>query len=410
MLVVPDLISSNHIEHFSALAGVESDSITIVHVDHLLSDDALIDDEFVSHLKMNIGADLANWSLFPCVHTKGVAELGSALGLPSAPGDEFARQHGVDLLNLKSTFRRLAAGVAVPLPPGSVARSPAELGRAITSTIPATGMVIAKQDRSGGGHGNVGLATIGGASLPGTRSSRFIDSSNMDAIANELWHELSDEFNSLIVVESYVPARHRFYLEFHVTDAHISFLNGGMIRYSVQPEGVVSRDVMAKSPRWIGLDLQLVLGNRTHAEVVGHARKFLDLIQRIGYRGFVNIDGLVSVDGQIFFHEINARWGGSLVYHEVGTRLLGSDYADHFLVSSALGTDPVPFHELISLIDEAGLAFDQSSLTGVLPLGGNSDLSGGTESVVIGRDAREVLDLKNRLNSCIASRIRPAGC
>nr|WP_239144195.1 peptide ligase PGM1-related protein [Streptomyces sp. SID14515] len=182
-----------------------------------------------------------------------------------------------------------------------------------------------------------------------------------------------------------------------------------MIRYSPESSGTEASESASESPRRVGLDLQLHLGNRAHTEVVGHARTFLDLVRQIGYREHVNIDGLVTVAGHIYFHEIKARWGGSLVYHEVGDRLLGHGYADHGLVSSALGTDPVPFEQLVSLIDESRLAFDPDTRTGVVPLAGNSDLGGGTESVVLGRDAAEVRDLKGRLSACIAVRARTEG-
>lgn len=409
VLVVPDSVGPEYVKHYSALAGVDGSRINVVPVDHLLSDSALTDEAFVSRLRPFVGTDPAQWSLFPCVFTKGVAELADALGLAPAAGSGFADQNGVDMLNLKSTFRRLAAGAGVPLPPGNVVRSSGELARAITANVAETGMAIVKQDRSGGGHGNVGLTTLQGASLPGTRYSRFIGSADVEALALDLWDELSDEFNSLLVVESYQEARKRFYLEFFISDEDVTFLNGGMIRYSPESSGTEANESASESPRWVGLDLQLHLGNRAHTEVVGHARTFLDLVRQIGYRGHVNIDGLVTVAGHIYFHEINARWGGSLVYHEVGDRLLGHGYADHSLVSSALGTDPVPFEQLVSLIDESRLAFDPDTRTGVVPLAGSSDLGGGTESVVLGRDAAEVRDLKGRLSACIAGRARTEG-
>ncbi|MFJ3036408.1 PLP-dependent aminotransferase family protein [Streptomyces tendae] len=83
------------------------------------------------------------------------------------------------------------------------------------------------------------------------------------------------------------------------------FLNGGMIRYSPESSGTEANESASESPRWVGLDLQLHLGNRAHTEVVGHARTFLDLVRQIGYRGHVNIDGLVNTAGHIYFHEIN---------------------------------------------------------------------------------------------------------
>ncbi|MFF0679626.1 peptide ligase PGM1-related protein [Streptomyces tendae] len=64
---------------------------------------------------------------------------------------------------------------------------------------------------------------------------------------------------------------------------------------------------------------------------------------------------------------------------------------------------------MVSLIDESRLALDPDTRTGVVPLAGTSDLGGGTESVVLGRDAAEVRDLKGRLSACIAGRARTEG-
>lgn len=101
----------------------------------------------------------------PCFWTQGVAELAAVLGLAPRGGLGFAAQRGSDLLNRKTHFRQLAAGAGVPVPDGSVARTPLELTRAIERQLPRTGTAIVKQDDGAGGSGNLTL-TRGAAGAP----------------------------------------------------------------------------------------------------------------------------------------------------------------------------------------------------------------------------------------------------
>src|SRR5262249_37313489 len=157
-------------DYVADVAGFAPGNVNILIVDRPLNEAGLLDDEFVDELR-SLAKEPSEWSLFPCVATRAAVELADRLGFSAVPGSQFARQSGIDLLNMKSTFRRLAAGVGTPIAEGVVARSPSEIRRALVSLAQQTGMMIAKQDRSGGGHGNIGLTNSDDDLLPGTRET-----------------------------------------------------------------------------------------------------------------------------------------------------------------------------------------------------------------------------------------------
>ncbi len=392
VIVIPDGIDPGFKRYVGGIAAFAPESVHVLTIDRPLDEGTLQDDGFAADLRAFV-KEPVEWSLFPCVVTRGAAELAARLGFDALPGSDFARQSGIDMLNMKSTFRRLAAGIGTPIADGVVARGAGEIQRAVMSLSKQTRMMIAKQDRSGGGHGNIGLADSPSALLPGTRETRLFGA-DLEKLAERLWSDLSDAYNQLVVVEAYHSADHRFYLEFHVGDDGVKFLNSGMLRYALPP------DAIGGSPKWVGLDLPLRLGSRSSTEVTIRAHEFLDLVRRIGYRGYINIDGLLLSDGRLVFHEINARWGGSLVYHIVAERLLGRNYADSHVVSSVLNIRPGPLSGLLEDIGRAGIEYRADKREGVVVLSCDSDLGPGAECLILAASEERVRKLEADLYEC----------
>lgn len=392
VLVIPDGIDPDFKSYVGSVVGFTPESVEVLTIDRPLDEATLLDEDFAGELRSYV-KEPAEWSLFPCVVTGGVAELSTRLGLDALSGSAFARQGGIDLLNMKSTFRRLAAGAGTPIAEGVVARSAGEIRRAVKSLWEQTSTMIAKQDRSGGGHGNIGLADSHSASLPGTRETRLLGA-DLEELAQGLWADLSDAYNQFVVVEAYHSADHRFYLEYHLSDDGIDFLNSGMLRYALPPGAEDG------TPKWVGLDLPLRLGSRSYTEVITRSREFLDVVRRIGYRGYVNIDGLLLPDGRLVFHEINARWGGSLVYHVIAERLLGRNYADAHVVSSVLNIKPGSLSGLLEAIRRAGIGYQEGKREGVVVLGCDSDLGPGAECLILAASEERARSLETDLREC----------
>lgn len=390
VIVIPDGIDPGFSEYVGSIVGFDPGNVEVLTIDQPLDEATLQNDGFAAELRSFVNEP--GWSIFPCVVTRGAVDLAARLGVDALPGSDFARQGGIDMLNMKSTFRRLAAGVGTPIAEGLVTRSAGEIQRAVGSLSEHTRMVIAKQDRSGGGHGNIGLANLP-ASLPGTRETWLIGA-DLEELAKRLWSDLSDAYNQFVVVEVFYPADQRFYLEFYLGDDGVEFLDSGMLRYAPAPDGT------GGSPRWVGLDLPLSLGSRSSTEATIHAKELLDVVRRIGYRGYINIDGLLLANGRLVFHEINARWGGSLVYHAVAERLLGRNYADSHVVSSALDIRPGPLRGLLDAIGRAGIGYLADKREGVVILGCNSDLGPGAECLILAASEERARELEADLRKC----------
>jgi hypothetical protein len=387
VLVIPDTVDPDFPGYVADTLGIDGTSVHVERTQTPLSEAVLQDPEFIDRLAAHTGTG-AGWSLFPCVSTRAAAQLTRKLNVAALDGYEFAMQNGIDLLNMKSTFRRLAAGLGTPLTDGVVARGPAEVRSAIQELIAETGMVIAKQDRSGGGHGNIGISTSPESSFPGTREVLAYANDQLDTLADTLWSQLTDTQNQFITLETYHRADQRFFFEYHLDGDRARFLHSSILKYEQLPEG------SGGSAKWIGLDSP----SRSEFEAtLKPAEEFIELVRTIGYRGYVNIDGIVLDDGRVFFHEINARWSGGLIYHTVAERLLGHDYARNNFFSSILNVVPAGLADLLRSIERAGARYDKDSGEGAVVLGCNSDLGPGAELLVFSKDWDRLTAMKDEI-------------
>jgi hypothetical protein len=285
-----------------------------------LSDELLLSRRILDIVRTHVEFG-GEWTIDPLYYTVGVAALANHLGLGSTVARAFASQRGVDILNRKTHFRQFAAGLALPIAEGSVTHDPVSLASAIRRHLVRTGTVILKKDNGSAGTGNVTLTTHDEHPLPGARETRKVDADLM-AMSQELWVELTDAWNSLVVVEAYHPATHRFYLEYLIhDDGRGSFLSSGTIRTRGDD------DPDAKELVWMGLELPAAIPIGVEAHALSHAMRFVGLCSHVGYRGPLNIDAIVSDEGELIFNEVNARWGGGSVLHSVAQRLLDKWYA-----------------------------------------------------------------------------------
>ncbi len=95
------------------------------------------------------------WEVRAYIPDRGVAALARALGLPDSAVSWFDVSGGAELFNSKVVFRALAAALDVPVPDGVVCATRRDLDDALDRLAVATGAVIVKVDRCGGGAGNL---------------------------------------------------------------------------------------------------------------------------------------------------------------------------------------------------------------------------------------------------------------
>lgn len=395
VVVLPERVDRRYVAYVCEILGIHKDSLHIIEHEGLLSDEALLKRPTFDAIQKAIGLG-SGTTIHPFVQTRGTVELAHSLGVPVAAGVDFAHENGVDLLNSKANFRKLAAGVGLPIAYGRVARSQYELYDALRE-LRATGRpLIAKHDHAGGGHGNIILASEGTerSKLPGARSFFNIKDSAED-LAQTLWDELTDTSYSVVTLESYEESVDRFYLEYDLTGEVPLLVSTGSIRYDDY--------VSDTPPKWIGLDIPFGLNSVDGATAVSLGQLIVGAVHALGYRGMLNLDGIVTAKGQIVFQEVNARWGGGLVYDVIARRLLGEYYLRTHILRSLLDIPKMDHAELQNRLTKAGIHYSHERREGALILASRSDLGGGAEILLISPSDRGVDEMEARVREVITS-------
>jgi Pre ATP-grasp domain/PGM1 C-terminal domain len=383
VLVAPQAIPERLLRFAAEILGFDPASISVLVADGLVTDEALLSVGIVEALRSRVG-DGTGWTISACFSTAGVSELAAVLCLRDYTGLPFAAQSGCALLNRKTHFRQLLAGAHVPLASGSVADTPAALGRAIERHLSETGTVIVKRDDGAGGMGNLTITAGKPAPLAGSRETRPVGA-DLRRTATEVWEELTSGSSEPLVVESYHLATQRFYMEYLVDEHGFArFSHSGTLRSRPDPD----RD--AKELVGVGLDIPARLPQLASATAISVSAQIAALAGRIGYRGILNVDGIVTDRGEVVFNEVNARWGGGTVLHDVAERLLDDRYVDHHTLSSVRSQRGVALAEVLRRLRQRELLYTDESQEGVLVLASDDKPMGTMECLLIaGSRARE---------------------
>ncbi|MFI6683218.1 peptide ligase PGM1-related protein [Streptomyces sp. NPDC050485] len=395
ILVSPVSVDEDFLRYLGGALGFDAATVTVLGRDRIVTDELLLSEELLKELAELVG-DGSSWQLMPCFWTEGVAELAALIGIESRAGLDFAAQRGSDFLNRKTHFRQLAAGAGLPLPDGSVVRTPQALARAIEKHLPRTGTVIVKQDDGAGGLGNLTLTRGEATPLPGSRETRHVGE-DIPALAAEVWESLTDGLSHGLVVESYHTATHQFYLEYVIGgDGVPTFLNSGRIR--VRPDS----DPTSTELVWIGLDIPAELPPYLSANALNLSLRLATLVAEIGYRGHINIDAIATDTGELLFNEVNARWGGGLVAHNICERLIGERYADTHVISTLRDVPPASLSDVLRVLGERDLHFSRASQEGVLVLACDPLLTNNMECLVVGASRDRVREIEAKLREAMA--------
>jgi hypothetical protein len=382
--------SPEFLRYALGLVGVDPASVTVVvprpgrFGTDVLSADRLLNADFQAQLRDRI--DTAAISrVLPFYFDNAAADLVEALGLgDSTPGFAFVGQNGPELLNSKSVFRAVAAGVGAPIADGRVVSDRREAAARVWALLDAGRCVIVKQDFHVGGFGNEILSPVKGVQAIG--ASQVVTLTDRVAVAEHVarqWSRYSNEERHNVIVEDYAPDSVPLYAEAEITDTATSILNHGEMRMAPVFDGfVIPGKVTTPAQREAFLAAVTLL---------------CEPVRAIGYRGLINIDGIVTPDGATLLTEFNGRLGGSTHLHEVGTRLVGPDYAERRFLATR-NHWPVPsFDEALSRLRANGIAFDSASRTGVVITCDHSRLEGAVEYCVIATDVEQADEIEKLL-------------
>ena len=269
----------------------------------ILTDEVLLSPMFMERIRSQAEQIGSLLRIMPAFYTQGVAELASILGIDDSIGRRFAAQRGTDLLNRKTHFRRFAVGIGLPVAAGSIVDTPDQLEAAIRLHLNPTGIAIVKRDCSAGGLGNVAVTIGRSHALPGCRETRQM-SQQPNLLAADLWEDLQDSSAHELVVETYHSAAHMFYLEYVVPEDGIPvFLTCGSIKLRS------ASDPNAKELIWVGLEIPAELPDPWLHQAMVHGNRLAQFASGLGYRGYLNIDAIVTDGGELIFNEVNGALG-----------------------------------------------------------------------------------------------------
>jgi hypothetical protein len=183
-----------------------------------------------------------------------------------------------------------------------------------------------------------------------------------------------------------------FFMEYFIDDSGIpKFLDHGLIRLKKND------DPSAKELEWIGLEIPAQLPPYASAVAVSESMKFAQLAGDLGYRGYVNIDAIVTDRGEVIFNEVNGRWGGCTILHIVAERLLGSGYGDRAHLVARRNIRTAPFETVTKTLKESGIAFTKDKKEGVIILSCDERVDTITECLILASSRERALELEAQL-------------
>lgn len=390
IVVLPQEPEAAFVEYMMRLKGIPADSVSImVPPPGEFGTDVLTSDR-ITHpgfLKELAGRVVENGveHVLPYVFDSTVAALCREFGLDSrCPAFDFLTEGGSDLLNSKALFRTLSAGVGAPVADGVVTDSWRQGADFVRGMLAKGNSVIVKQDFHQGGHGNEIITADPRTTQIGAIAMRVVE--DLDDVASLLesrWPAYSNDGVKKVVIEQYLHDSVPIGAEVDITDDVITVRHTGEMRMTPVFDGVVLP----------GLTMTTEQRERFRSAVVA----LCTAVRAVGYRGLINIDGIIDTDGRVFLTEYNGRLGGTTHLHWLGLTTVGPDYAERAVFVSNNDWKVPSFDTALRRLHAAGLEYDPTEGTGVVVTCDHTRQSGAVEYCVIGTDHGRVDAIEKEL-------------
>lgn len=379
-------VDPHFLDYVAGVRGVDPAELTVVVPEPrrdgtaFLTDDRILDERLVARLRDLVrehGID----RVLPATFDRTVARLVDLIGLPDTPpGYGFFEQDGSVLVNSKVAFRALAAGVGVPIAAGTVTDSPTDAAAYVSASLDAGEAVIVKQDLHMGGRGNEILARHDLRQIGASDLTLLATAAEVSAHCAARWDRYSAGGRNRVVLEHYHPDALPLGSEVLIDESGVELRNVCEMRMRPVVSGMVL-------PGMEVTGTQL----KSFSEAV---LAISEPVRAIGYRGYMNIDGIVATDGRVLLTEFNGRLGGTTHLDAIARLLLGSTYLDEALLVTGHSWRAPSFRAALRALTAAGLAYNPATRTGVLLTCDNSRQSGIVEYCIVapGRAAMEYLE------------------
>ncbi|MDP9573984.1 UNVERIFIED_ORG: hypothetical protein J2W66_004487 [Agrobacterium larrymoorei] len=364
ILILPSAADRSFMDYATKLIGVDLESLSILILPPQVVGDRRV--PFVERLtnadfKVALSTAMAGRNvheIFALWPDAALADFARSIDASDAmPGLSFLSQDGGRLVNSKSVFRAIAAGLRVPIPDGAVCQSHQELHKAIKSLFDISDTVIVKQDYMTGGAGNV-IFTSGQTFDPvGARA--VVQTPTDYSVAEYVeahWEELCGRRGDRVVVERYHRDSRAAFAEFSIQEGSVTLGGTGELLSApfacaqVMPPVGFEGDAMAL--------------------IESNGMRLAECMATLGFRGRLSADAIVTPQGEVFFTEYNGRVTGSThIYAIIGDRIIGSGFGHDRIILERIWPDGWrvgSFGAARDSVFEAGLAFDPNTRTGVV--------------------------------------------
>lgn len=290
---------------------------------------------------------------FPYIHDRATMHLLRHHELLGEMFDTpFMHAGGAESLNSKAQFRLLAASNGWPVPSGRICRTSQDFVEGVQTLATGTTRVMAKANMGVGGLGNRVLN-------PSTTADRrehvgaisAIDAFTEDAIARigeDLGLRPTHATAGEVVIEQYVEDATPLFAEFFIGSGAdgaplplvVGRINNDPARF------VLSGVTVSPDAKELWMQPFLIAGKRVAGQ-----------LQQMGYRGLINIDGLIDRGGRCYLNEINGRMGGSTHIDVIARQLLGPGWQDTYTVSTTFGECRLDLPTILHRLDVAGVSW-----------------------------------------------------
>jgi hypothetical protein len=359
--------------------------------------EALNDGDVAAQIEARAGS-VAGWDLLAYFLDRPVLALAESLQLRiPAASTGFLRAGGAESLNSKAVFREIADSAGTPVAAGRVVSSASELAHAVRDLLDATGHVIVKQDLNLGGAGNTVLTLSDTAEFTGARTTVNLSGIGaVDDAAAVLWPQVAVDRNTRAVVETYHPTERVLYSELfvHGPGRAPELLNFGEMRME---------------PVFIGFEMPTqAVGVFDAATMAAHSMDLARAAGERGFRGYMNIDSLLTTTGRLLFTEVNGRMGACTHIDVLARELVGPRYqATHVLLTRNRVQVPSLTASLRAL-EQAGLGFDHGRGEGCVVAAEGVAATGTLEYLIFAPDLDRARELELRTEATLAALARRA--
>lgn len=244
-------------------------------------------------------------------------------------------------LNLKSSFRRIAANLGLQTVVGNSCKGLSSLIESVTDLLVKYDKLIIKLDRSSNGYGHFIITRKSHIKSLETYLKSYIYS----------YKEQPQEF----IVEVFMP-----------------FISVPSIEMIIDSSGINPYyicDQRCRNHSFSGMTTPPIkLLGQSKQKLLEAGYSFGEYLYNIGYRGVFDIDAGITEDGNLFFTETNLRRTGGTYLHELVCRLIGNNYCQNRIwLSDARNALPgASFEKGYSAIESAKLAFRSATTKGVI--------------------------------------------